>query len=114
MSGGKTYYVEMQQGQSRYKHAWTTRKEAYNGIANQLGVKLAGTNEPGLVFGANSPSPPVVRISFKVGTGSNAKISSVTRICAPDKLEDVLKNQLQGARITVDEKTYPIAGVKQA
>lgn len=107
---GKDFFVSM----GKWKYAWSTRSGAYDGIAASLGVKEVGASEQDVVYGANYPKPPQVRISYIIGTGANAKVQSVTRFCSPDKIKDVLNGSLRGKTIEVDEKSYRIDSVSLA
>lgn len=81
----KTYYVEM----ASRKIAWIANDKAYDGIANDLGVKTASDTEQDLEL-EGSIRPPKIRINTKAG-------KSYTRYCDGSKLEDVIvKGTLRG------------------
>lgn len=107
---GKDFFISM----GKWKYAWSTRAGAYDGIASSLGVKEVGAGEQDVVYGANFPKPPVVRISYIEGSGANATVRSVTRFCSPDNIKNVLNGSLRGKTIEVDEKSYRIDSVSLA
>ena len=79
---------------------------AYDNIAAGLGViEVTDTNRGGIVYGANSPRPVRVRISFNRagvlgGVGVTASGNgSVIRFCEPDKLNDVLFGSLNALKV---------------
>lgn len=104
------------------KFGFTAPNDAYKNIGDELGVtKLDGegglteSDQRGIVFGANRPRPPRVRISYKVpnlgGGTANDNIRSVTRYCDPNKLGAVLNGSIRDKQINVDGNDYDIAGV---
>jgi hypothetical protein len=79
-------------------------KHAYDNIGSAMGVVTADDSTQGVVYGANSPKPAKVRISYKKGlisaiTGDTGNAltellgsqlsGSATRWCEPDKIGDV-------------------------
>ena len=79
---------------------------AYDGIGPGLGVvDVSDTNRGGIVYGANSPRPVRVRISFnRAGAlaglgGAVAGNGSVIRFCEPDKLNAVLFGSLNALKV---------------
>ena len=79
---------------------------AYDNIAAGLGVvEVTDTNRGGIVYGANSPRPVRVRISFNRagvlgGVGATASGNgSVIRFCEPDKLNAVLFGSMGSLKI---------------
>lgn len=104
------------------KFGFYAPNDAYKNIGDELGItKLDGegglteSDQRSIVFGANRPRPPKIRISYKIpnlggGTG-NDLIRSVTRYCNPDKLGAVLNGSIRDKQINVDGTDYDIAGV---
>jgi hypothetical protein len=91
------------------KFAWRGKKTAYKNIAGELGVVFATDTEKGLMFGANSPRPALVRIGY-IDANGNSK--SVIRYCEPDKLNGVnTGGKLNGKKVYVGDKEYNINGV---
>lgn len=85
-------------------------KDAYKNIGAGLGVTtVSDNNRSGIVYGANSPKPVRVRISYKEGAaagGGNAGTAndvtrSVRRFCEPDKIGEVTFGSLNGQKIFV-------------
>ena len=79
---------------------------AYDNIATGLGVvEVKDDNRSGIVYGANSPRPVRVRISFNRagvlgGVGVTASGNgSVIRFCEPDKLNAVLFGSLNALKV---------------
>ena len=79
---------------------------AYDNIATGLGVvEVKDDNRSGIVYGANSPRPVRVRISFNRagilgGLGATASGNgSVIRFCEPDKLNAVLFGSLNALKV---------------
>ena len=79
---------------------------AYDNIATGLGVvEVKDDNRSGIVYGANSPRPVRVRISFNRagilgGVGVTASCNgSVIRFCEPDKLNSVLFGALNALKV---------------
>lgn len=81
-----TYFIKLGSGLggavAPIKYAFYAPKDAYKGLAKDLGVEKAKQTERGLVFGANQPKPARVRINFEGG-------GSTTRFCDPSKVEGV-------------------------
>ena len=98
------------------KFGFVAPKEAYEGIAAELGVNDISENSDarGIAFGIDYPKPPRVRINFK-GTGNNnRKKSSTTRYCDPDKIGRVLNGSLNDEQITVAGTKFNITSVSMA
>lgn len=79
---------------------------AYDNIGPGLGViEVKDDNRSGIVYGANSPRPVRVRISFNRagvlgGVGVTASGNgSVIRFCEPDKLNAVLFGSLNALKV---------------
>jgi hypothetical protein len=107
----KTYYIEI----SGSKLAWEANENKYKNIASELGIKVANNSTTGLVFGANRPRMPRLRLNFEA-TNANAggSITPTTGVtvnlsasfgrrgsqvvfCAPDKVKNVtVDNKLKG------------------
>jgi hypothetical protein len=107
----KTYYIEI----SGSKLAWEANENKYKNIYTELGIKLANNSTTGLVFGANRPRMPRMRLNFEssggisasgsantsgvngsVGAGSGGRSSQVV-FCAPDKVKAcTVDNKLKG------------------
>ncbi|MEH2312346.1 MAG: hypothetical protein V7K35_13325 [Nostoc sp.] len=86
------------------RYAWRGKKTSYKNIGDGLGVKQAKDTDTGLMFGANSPKPAKVRISY---TDANTGASKTcVRFCEPDKIGDVTT----GGKI--NSKKIVIAGVE--
>lgn len=90
---------------------------AYENIADDLGIiKITENNDRrGILFGANYPRPPRVRITYKVpslggGTGNDVNRSSI-RYCDPDKLGQAINGALTDKKIKVDGTEYSIKSV---
>lgn len=115
MSKSTIYYINIGGGVGNvgaFKYAWKAPKDSYDGIAAELGVKKANDNEPGLIYGANSPKPAKVRINYKVGTGANSSTRSVTRFCEPDQVSAVTTGgKLNNKKIKIRGKTFDIDSV---
>lgn len=109
MAKAKTAKQYIQLG--KFKYGWNS--ENYGSIARDLGVKVAKPKETDIVYGANNPKPPVIRISFFV-RGNNGATRSTTRFCDPKQLGKVILGALNGKKIKVGSKSYTIAGVSQA
>ena len=92
----KTYYIPI----GKINYAWTADEEKYKNIASVCGIKTASSSTKDLVFGANKPKPPRVRLNFEDGgTGGNVCRGSQIVFCAIDKLEDVVSgNKLVGKK----------------
>lgn len=76
-----------------FKYAFWAEENSYKNIDQKLGVKEPQEGEKGLVFGANSPKPPVVYL--KLDNGKTAR-----RFCDPDSLGDVLNGSLNGSEVS--------------
>lgn len=85
------------------KFGFSAPENAYDGIADELGVvKISDNNSAkGILFGANYPKPPRVRLSGNDPNGLLPdKLVSAVRYCDPDKLGRVLNGSLNDARCT--------------
>ena len=111
MADAVVHYIAMKGGGSNFKYAW--HAVSYGSISNALGIKVASPSEQGLVFGANSPKPPEIRISY-FKKGNKGETGSTTRFCALDKLDDVLNGSLRGKQIKIGTKSFVIANVTLA
>ncbi|MGG6296302.1 hypothetical protein ACQ4M4_18080 [Leptolyngbya sp. AN02str] len=85
------------------KFGFLAPDKAYDNIADELGVnKISDNNSArGILFGANFPKPPRVRLSgievnFGGGTGNDRRRSCI-RYCDPDKIGRVLNGSLNDA-----------------
>jgi len=99
--------------------------DSYDNIRDALGViKLGniindrtGNNDSarGILFGANYPKPPKVRINFRIsrvgGGASNDHTRSARRYCDPDKLGSVLNGALNSKKIKVNGTARAIDSV---
>lgn len=88
---------------------------AYDGIGQQLGVvKIRGRVPTNIVFGANSPRPMKVRITYlirRLGNG-NDETGSTIRFCDASRYERIRGSALSGrARIRVRGNRYRILNV---
>lgn len=70
----KTYYIEI----SGSKLAWEANENKYKNIYTELGIKLANNSTTGLVFGANRPRMPRMRLNFESSGGISASGSANT------------------------------------
>jgi hypothetical protein len=88
------------------RYAWRGKKNAYKNIGDAMGVVTAKDTDSGLMFGANSPRPALVRIGYTAADGSS---KSVTRFCEPDKIGDVTTGgKINGKKITVGGTEFNI------
>lgn len=89
------------------RFAWRGKKDAYpKAIADVLGVVIAKDTDSGLMFGANSPRPALVRIGYTDGNGNS---KSTIRFCEPDKIGDVTTGgKLNGKKVKIAGKEYNI------
>jgi len=90
--------------------------DSYDNIRGELGVHKLGNiindrtgnnnSARGILFGANYPKPPKVRINFRVsrlgGGASNDHTRSALRYCDPDNLGSVLNGALNDQKIKVN------------
>ena len=89
------YYINLNGGGgATFKYAWYAEGAKYDAIAAALGITAAGANETGLVFGANNPKPPVVRLNLEDGGGLAA--GSQTVFVDPANYGAVLGGSLNG------------------
>lgn len=85
-----TYFVDVSANGVSFKYAWHSTTEKYDTIAAAAGLTKAGNGEPGLVFGANKPKPPRVRLNFDDGT-------SQVIFCSPGEYFNILGGSLNGS-----------------
>lgn len=92
------------------KYGFYADEEAYEGIADELGVVQIGDNDSarGVAFGINTPRPPKVRLSGDIQGSSSNRSGSVTRFCDPDKLGRVLNGSLNDATVKSGARTIKI------
>ena len=101
-------------GEARF--GFVAPAEAYENIADELGVVEINDDASarGVLFGANYPTPPKVRISYQ-GTGNNSrKKGSTIRYCDPDKIGRVLNGSLNNAKIKIAGTEFDIIQVSMA
>ena len=85
------------------KFGFSAPDYAYDNIGDELGViKISDNNSArGILFGANYPKPPRVRLSSidpnSGGGQANDLNKSAVRYCDPDKLGQVLNGSLNDA-----------------
>lgn len=102
------------------KFGFVAPKKAYEGIKDELGVTQIGEDNSakGVVFGANRPVPPRVRIAYKKNEGgrgsTRSKGGSTTRYCDPDKLGRVLNGSLRDATINIAGTDFEVKSVSMA
>lgn len=97
----EAFYIEVDGS----KLAWYAKEEKYtSAIRTILGIKKATNTTKGLIFGANQPRMPRLRLNFEAGTQTSLNrggLSSGRRsqivFCAPDKVKDcTIDNKLKG------------------
>ncbi|MEM8603775.1 MAG: hypothetical protein AAGF24_08065 [Cyanobacteria bacterium P01_H01_bin.121] len=99
------------------KFGFRAPADAYDGIGDELGVTKLTNNSSarGVLFGANYPKPPKVRISYRDsnlgGGATNDVLGSAFRYCDPDKLGAILNGSLNDAKIKVNGKEYSVDSV---
>lgn len=106
MAKNAKYYVKIggavgDVGEARF--GFSAPENAYNGIGDELGVVKITDNASarGILFGANYPKPPRVRLSGNDPSGLLPdKLVSAVRYCDPDKLGRVLNGSLNDAVCT--------------
>lgn len=93
-------------GEIRY--GWNTNPKNYEGLDDELGISELDKDEAAknVVFGANKPKPPRVRISYgkKVtvnGVETLERKGSRTIYCDPDKVGRILGGSMRGKAIQV-------------
>jgi hypothetical protein len=101
------HYITINGNGSNFKYAWRAPKGSYGTLAKELGVTLAKATEKGLVFGANSPKPPEISITY-YKKGNSGDTASTTRFCDHEKLQNVLTGSLKGKKLSVRGKSYTI------
>lgn len=96
------------------KFGFVASQESYQGISDELGVITIGDDDSarGIVFGANYPKPPRVRISYE--NSNKTKKGSTIRYCDPDKVGRVLNGSLNDAEITVNGTKFKVRQVSMA
>jgi hypothetical protein len=88
------------------RYAWRTPKGSYDNIAKALGAVKAKDTDKGLIFGANSPKPVQVSISYQIDSN---RTGNTIRFCEPDKVNSVTTGgALNGKKIKVRGKEYQI------
>ena len=87
------FYVEV----SGSKLAWNADDQKYTSAVNtELGIKKAVAATRGLVFGANQPRLPRLRLNFEGGL-LGARPGSQIVFCAPSKVANcTVDNKLKG------------------
>ena len=92
------------------KYGFHAPDDAYDGIADELGVKKISDNASakGVAFGINSPKPPRVRLSGIVPEIGDDERGSCVRFCDPDKVGRVLNGSLNDANVKVGGRTLKI------
>jgi hypothetical protein len=116
MAKSARYYVRIggavgDIGESKF--GFVAPEDSYEGIADELGVvKISDkADAKGVLFGANYPRPPKVRINYvDTRIGADA-VRSTTRYCDPDKIGSVLNGSLNDAAIIVGGETHNIKSV---
>ena len=116
MAKSARYYVRIggavgDIGESKF--GFVAPEDAYEGIADELGVtKIKEKDDAkGVLFGANYPKPPKVRINYvDTRIGADA-VRSTTRYCDPDKIGRVLNGSLNESVIIVGGETHNIKSV---
>lgn len=99
------------------KFGFRAPADSYDNIKDELGVvKLDNNNSArGVLFGANYPKPPRVRINYRDsnlgGGATNDVLGSAKRYCDPDKLGGVLNGSLNDAKIKVNSTEYTVDSV---
>lgn len=114
------YYVKLggavgDIGESRF--GFVAPKESYENIKDELGVVEISdaASARGILFGANYPRPPKVRINYEsTNTSGRKKKGSTTRYCDPDKIGRVLNGSLNDAKITIAGTEFNIVQVSVA
>lgn len=99
MAAQTVYYISSQ----GIKFAWRAPAAKYTSLLATIGARKAGTNETGLVFGANQPRLPRLRVNLKGG-------KSQIIFCSPDKTADcTIGNKLRGKKtnnLTIESCSY--------
>lgn len=99
------------------KYGFRAPDDAYDSILKDLGVVKLDQKKAakGVLFGANYPKPPRVKINAyhaNLGGGSTNDVKQTARrFCDPDKLGRVLADQLKGKTVTISGKAYRIESV---
>jgi len=93
------------------KFGFSAPDYAYDGIADELGVVKISDNDSarGILFGANYPKPPRVRLSGNDRQGLLPdKLEAAVRYCDPDKLGRVLNGSLNNATCKTRGGTFQV------
>ena len=88
--------------------------DAYDDIGDELGVKKLETNDDrkGVLFGANFPKPPKVRINYSdFELFGDDRGRSCLRYCDPDKIGQVLNGSINDKKVTVRGASAKIRSV---
>jgi hypothetical protein len=106
----QVYYINLGGGLGNVgamRFAWRGKKDAYpKAVADELGVVIAKDTDSGLMFGAQSPRPALVRIGY---TDANGSSKSTIRFCEPDKIGNVTTGgKLNAKKIKIAGKEYNI------
>ena len=98
------------------KYGFHAPEDAYEGIADELGVTKLSDNASarGVAFGINTPKPPRVRLSGIDPQIGDDERRSCVRFCDPDKLGRVLNGSLNDANVKVGDVTVRINQVSMA
>lgn len=98
------------------KYGFHAPDDAYDGIADELGVVKLTDNASarGVAFGINSPKPPRVRLSGEVPELGDNERGSCVRFCDPDKVGRVLNGSLNDATVKSGARTIRINQVSMA
>lgn len=119
MARNKKFYVRIggavgDVGEARF--GFRAPDYAYDNIADELGVVELTDNASarGVLFGANNPKPPKVRLSgIDPELGDDEPVSA-TRYCDPDKLGRVLNGSLNDAVCKTRGRQFLINGASPA
>ena len=102
------------------KFGFTAPDYAYDNIGDDMGIiDLSGSaDRRGIVFGANYPRPPRIRVTYKVtalggGTGNDVNRGAI-RYCDPDKVGQVLNGALNDKKVKVRNTEYSVVSTSMA
>lgn len=119
MAASKRYYCRIggavgDIGESRF--GFRAPDYAYDGIKDELGVVELTDNASarGVLFGANYPKPPKVRLSGKDPQVGDDKPVSAIRYVDPDKIGRVLNGSLADAVCKTASRSFLINTVSPA
>lgn len=103
-----TYYIKI----GEVKYAWRAEEDKYKNIAKKCGIIKAKDKEANLVFGANQPKPPRLRLNFKKGIAGNLGADQGSQIifCSAANLNACLGKGLAGLKsngFTIDTTAIP-------